>query len=178
MHKALLDSGFEVLMFSREDSTSTDSLSGHPKQKIVKIDIDDVDRIASGLKGIDGVVSNVASHALLSQKKLIDAAIVAGFRRFLPSDFGTDLSNEANTAARFNEPKVEIQEYVKNKSKAYPNFSYTSVVTGPLFHWSMAFGVFGDLQAHHMMLWDSGETRVSTTTLAWSEKLSWVSSRT
>ena len=163
--KALLDGGFEVTILSREDSTSTDSLPSHLRQKIAKVNFDDVSSLTSALEGIEGVVSNIASHALLTQKKLIDAAIAAGVQRFLPSDFGSDLTNEA-ARVPFNQPKVEIHEYLASKAAAHPSFSYTSVCNGPFFDWCLKFGLFGDLKSHTTTLWDGGETRISTTTLA------------
>jgi len=163
---ALLDAGYEVTILSRERSTSTDSLPSHRNQKIAKVNFEDVNSITAALEGIEGVVSNVASHALLSQKKIIDAAITTGVKRFLPSDFGSDLSIEANKSVPFNTPKVEIHEYLEEKSANHPDFSYTFVYTGPFFDWSLVFGLFGDLKAHDATLWDGGETRVSTTTLS------------
>ena len=164
--KALLDADYEVTILSREGSTSTDSLASHPKQKIEKVNFEDVDSIASALQGIEGVVSNVASHAILSQKKIIDAAVGANVKRFLPSDFGSDLSVEATKTVPFNMPKVEIHEYLAEKSKTHPGLSYTFVYSGPFLDWSLKMGLFGDLVTHDMTLWDGGETKVSTTTLA------------
>ncbi|KAJ9652780.1 hypothetical protein H2198_008007, partial [Neophaeococcomyces mojaviensis] len=130
------------------------------------VNFEDVNSIASALEGIEGVVSNVAGHALLSQKKIIDAAITAGVKRFLPSDFGSDLSVEATKSVPFNMPKVEIHRYLEEKVKAHPEFSYTSVCNGPFFDWCLNMGLFGNLKTHEMTLWDGGETKVSTTTLA------------
>lgn len=47
--KALLDSGYEVMILSREGSTSTDSLASHPGQKIAKVNFEDVNSITSAL---------------------------------------------------------------------------------------------------------------------------------
>ena len=164
--KGLLDGGYEVTVLSREGSTSTDSLASHPQQKIAKVNFEDVNSITSALKGIEGVVSNVASHALLSQKKIIDAAIAAGVKRFLPSDFGADLTLEINRTVPFNMPKVEIHQYLAEKAKTYPDFSYTAVHNGPFFDWCLNIGVFGNLKTHDITLWDGGDTKISTTTLA------------
>ena len=164
--KALLDDGYEVTILSREGSTSTDSLASHPRQKITKVNFEDVNSITSALEGIEGVVSNVASHVLLSQKKIIDAAVTAGVKRFLPSDFGSDLSVEANKSVPLNMPKIEIHHYLAEKLKTHPEFSYTVVCNGPFFDWCLKLGLFGNLKTHDMTLWDGGETKVSTTTLA------------
>ena len=163
--KALLDANFEVTILSREGSTSTDSLPSHAGQKIVKVNFNDVDSITKALSGTEGVVSNVASHALLSQKTIIDAALNAGVKRFLPSDFGSDLSAKAN-AVPFNQPKIEIHQYLEEKAKSHPEFTYTFVTNGPFFDWCLKMGLFGDFKKHEMTLWDGGETKFSTTTLA------------
>ena len=163
--KALLENNFEVTVLSREGSTSTDSLSSHPNQKIVKVNFDDSGSIASALKGIEGVVSNVASAALYSQKAIIDCAIQAGVQRFIPSDFGSDIDVQANKTIPFNKPKADIHEYLSDKIKEHPEFSYTAVTCGPFFDWSIAFGIFGDFKNHHMTLWDGGNVPFSTTTL-------------
>lgn len=164
--RALLDGGFEVTVLSREGSTSTDSLASHSRQKITKINLEDVDSITSALQGIEGVVSNMSSSALLSQKVIIDAAVTAGVKRFLPSDFGSDLSVESNQSVPLNAPKVEIHRYLAEKSKAHPEFSYTAVSTGPFIDWCLPLGLFGNLKTHEATLWDGGETKFSTTTLA------------
>lgn len=166
VHKALLDGGFEITILSREGSTSTDSLPSHPKQQIVKVNFDDVNSITSALQGVEGLVSNVASHALLSQKKIIDAAVAAGVKRFLPSEFGSDLSVKANQLVPFNKPKVEIQHYLEETSKKHPELTYTLVCNGPFLDWCLMMGLFANLKTREATLWDGGETKVTTTTLA------------
>lgn len=164
--KALLDGGFDVTILSREGSSSTDSLASHPKQKITKVNFDDVESITTALKGIEGVVSNMSSQALLSQKVIIDAAVAAGVKRFLPSDFGADLSLESNKTVPFNAPKIEIHDYLAKQSKAHPEFTYTAIYNGPFLDWCLKAGLYGNLKTHEVTLWDGGETRFSTTTLA------------
>jgi putative NADH-flavin reductase len=165
--KALLDDGsFDVTVLSREDSSSTDSLAKHPRQRIVKVNFDDASSLTSSLRGIDAVISNVASHALPSQRQIIDAAITAGVQRFLPSEFGSDLSVPANGAVPFNKPKLEIRHYLQDQAKNHEDFSYTFVTNGPFLDWCLQMGLFGNLKTHEATLWDGGDTRVSTTTLA------------
>ena len=163
--KGLLDGGYEVTILSREGSASTDSLSSHPRQKITKVNFEDVNSLTTALNGIEGVVSNIGGHALLSQKIVIDAAINAGVQRFLPSDFGSDLTLEA-AIVPFNKPKAEIHSYLAEKIQMHPSFSYTSVCNNSLLDWGLQHGLFGDLKSHTMTLWDGGETRFSAITLA------------
>lgn len=163
--KALLDAGFDVTVLSREGSTSADSLASHPNQKIAKVNFDNVDSMTSALKGVEGLVSNLSSSALLTQKPLIDAAIAAGVKRFLPSDFGSDLTVESNQSIPLNTAKVEIHRYLVEQSGAHPEFSYTGVHTGPFFDWCLRYGLYGNFTTHEVTLWDGGNTEFSTTTL-------------
>lgn len=66
------------------------------------------------------------------QKSFIDAAIQAGVKRFVPSEFGGDTSNEkgAGLLPAFFRPKEEVVEYLKGKEGV---LSWTAFVTGPFF---------------------------------------------
>lgn len=68
------------------------------------------------------------------QKELIDAAILAGVRRFLPSEFSADSLNDAvlGLLPLFGQKK-EVIEYLKSKQS--DSFTWTGVATAPLFDW-------------------------------------------
>lgn len=163
--KALLDTNFHVTNLTRTDATSTDSLSSHPKQVIKRVDFSDVNSVANAIQGLQGLVSTVASHVLDTQKVMIDAAIAAGIQRFLPSEFGSDLSVPAAEEVEFNAPKVAIADYLHQKVENHPGFTYTSIYCGPFQDWCLKHSVFGDLKNRSMMIWDGADTRFSTTTL-------------
>lgn len=164
--KALLDADFEVTILSREGSSSTDSLPSHPGQKVVKTNFEDHARLASDLKGLDAIVSNVPTHTILSQKGIIDAAIDAGVKRFIPSEFGSNLAIKVNAELPLMAPKVEIDHYLEKKAKEHPDFSYTIQTNGPFFDWCLKAGLFGNLKTHEMTLYDGGDTKFTTSTLA------------
>jgi hypothetical protein len=50
---------------------------------------DSVERLASLLQGVDIVISSITAHDVALQVPLIDAAVQAGVKRFLPSNWGT-----------------------------------------------------------------------------------------
>ena len=68
------------------------------------------------------------------QKKVIDASVKAGVKRFLPSEFGSNTANKyANELVPVFRRKGEVIDYLKEKTEAQPGFSWTALVTGPFF---------------------------------------------
>ena len=56
----------------------------------VKTNYEDLGRLTETLRGVDTVLSFIVAHAdpgTVAQKKLIDAAVRAGVRRFAPSEW-------------------------------------------------------------------------------------------
>lgn len=84
--KELLKSGlFEITVLTRE-SSSHDFPSG---VKVAKVDYRNVESLTAALKGQDALVSAVASVAASGQRVLIDAAVEAGVKRIIPSEYAT-----------------------------------------------------------------------------------------
>lgn len=164
--QALLDAGFEVTILSRQGSNSTDSLPKHDNQKIVKVDYSDAQNLTSALQGIDVVVSNLASNAIESQKPLIDASVAAGVKRYLPSEFGSDLDHPVNKSLPVFKGKVVTREYVESKAAENPNFTYTYLENNAFLDWGLQVGFIAKPKEHKITLWDGGEHPVSLTRLS------------
>ena len=114
---------------SREESKSTfpDDI------KVIKSDYSE-SSLADAFKGQDAVVSTISGGALQDQFKIIDAAVKAGVKRFIPSEFGSDSTNKAgNEICPIFEGKLKAVEHLKQKADGNPNFSWTGVMTGPFF---------------------------------------------
>ena len=64
---------------------------------------------------------------------MIDAAVKAGVKRFVPSEFGCDTRNEKamTLLPRHFKGKLETVQYLKEKEK--DDLTWTSFVTGPFF---------------------------------------------
>jgi hypothetical protein len=126
----LLESGkFDVTIFSRKESTQT-----FPEGvKVVKTDYSAAE-LEQKFKGQDAILSLVSGPALLQQKTYIDAALKAGVKRFIPSEFGSNTLNEAVVKEiPLFKPKAEALKYLQ--SKVAGDFSYTALLTGPFFDW-------------------------------------------
>ena len=164
---ALLAANYHVTILTRSSSTSTTSIPAHPNQKILKVDFSSLPALTAALKGIEGVVSNIAvAQASTVQRTLIDAAIAAGtVRRFLPSEFGSDLSVQRNAAVPMMQGKIETTKYLEEQAALHPHFTYSVLTNGPFFDWGLSHGLFGDVKNHTITLWDGGETKFSTTPL-------------
>jgi hypothetical protein len=83
------------------------------------------------LRGQDAVISAIGATGFLGQKAVIDAAITAGVKRFLPSEFSADtLSDAVLSLVPAFVPKREILDYLKEKEST--GLTWTGLVVGPL----------------------------------------------
>lgn len=129
MKTLLNESSFNVSVLSREGSTST-----FPEGvKIVRANYDSPDSLKSAFDGVDAVISLVGSSSLGDQNKLVDAAIAAGVKRFLPSEYGSDTTNpRVNELSPIFGGKISTVDYLKSKES---EISWSSIVTGVFFDW-------------------------------------------
>jgi uncharacterized protein YbjT (DUF2867 family) len=81
--------------------------------------------------GQDVVISTIATVNTGLQRRIIDAAVKAGVRRFVPSEFGSDTRNEKAVAIlpQFLAGKRETVEYLKTKEEQ--GLTWSAFVTGP-----------------------------------------------
>lgn len=88
----------------------------------------------SALKGQDAIVSAVGYPAKLEEPRIIDAAIEAGVKRFIPSEYGI---NYSLPAARALNPvfgaKGEVLDYLKTKE--VEGLTWTVIPTGLWLDW-------------------------------------------
>ncbi len=82
----LAAAGFAVTVLTRNRSSLKDLPSGI---EAVEVDYNSVESLANALRGQDVIVTTTSAEALSNQKPIIDAAIAAGVKRFIPSDFGS-----------------------------------------------------------------------------------------
>jgi uncharacterized protein YbjT (DUF2867 family) len=87
------------------------------------------DSLVTALTGQDAVVSLVGAGGVSIQKVFIDAAIKAGVKRFLSSEFGCDTSNpKVLEISPFLRGKREIVEYLQSRES---DIGWTALITGP-----------------------------------------------
>ncbi|UKZ75616.1 hypothetical protein TrVFT333_003304 [Trichoderma virens FT-333] len=150
--------GFNITVISRKDSSATFP-SG---VAVFKSDFSDSD-LQSAFKGQDAVISALGATNFGKQKKLIDAAIDAGVKRFLPSEFSSSSQDTAvlQLLPLFSQ-KSDIIEYLKTKESA--GFSWTGVATSLLFDWGLGNGFLEyDLANKIATIWDDGDKSFTLT---------------
>jgi len=160
--RALVNASFEVLVVSRVSSTAASPEGAN----IIKIDYTRESLVAA-LKGQEAVVSAVSTFSLDQQIAIIDNAIEAGVRRFLPSEFGDDTSVRAlGEQVPPALTKTETVAYLK--SKEHTGMTWTAVIVGAYFDYTLDMpGMLGlDIAGNSMTLFDGGDVEFEATNLA------------
>jgi len=157
---ALLQSDFDVTVLTRQDSTSTFP----PSVTVVRVDYASKPSLVSALRGQHAVVSALTHLALeTSERHLIDAAAEAGVARFVPSEFGSDDTNPKAAAFPLYAAKVAAHRHLEEAAAASPQFTWTSIVTGPLLGW-VATQAFVQPKEKKAQLYDGGSRAFSVVT--------------
>ena len=120
--------GYNVTVLSRAASSYT------PPAGVSQIKTDYThDSLVSALKGQDVVVSTISMEVTTDQTKIVDAAIEAGVKRFIPSEFGSDTTNKV-TQESFPPfmTKVEVLKYLQSKQD---QIEWTAIFNGFFFDW-------------------------------------------
>ncbi|XXH00131.1 SET domain-containing protein 5 [Hypoxylon texense] len=163
--KQLLEDGFKVTVLTRKGSSHTFP----PSVEVAEVDYESPETLVEALQGQDAVVSAVGFAGLKQQLRLIDAAVEAGVKRFVPSEFGSDAENEAANALPPFRPKKAAADVLAHEAAA-GRITYTLVSTGPFLDMALAHGLFLNLKAKTANLWNGGGKTFSTTTVAGTAK--------
>lgn len=121
---------FTVSILARQSSKST--FPPHIRVHRVGDDYPEAE-VLEAFKGQDAVVSTIASAGVVKQISIVDTAIKAGVKRFVPSEFVSDTLNQKAAALlpQIFKGKVETVEYLKKKQKE--GLTWTAFVTGQFF---------------------------------------------
>lgn len=78
----------------------------------------------------------VGYGGLAEQKNIVDAAVKAGVKRFIPSEFGINTQTlEGQAIGTPLKHKTQTVEYLKKVSSEHKDFSWTGISTGLFFDW-------------------------------------------
>lgn len=129
------DGTFNVSVLARKSSKTT---SYPDSVRVIRVSDEFIhDELVRSLQGQDVVIVTTGLAARSQQDKLIDAAIAAGVKRFIPSDFGIDNADVANQQLcpifKF---KSEVEDYLRSKETS--TFSWTCVATSIWLDWYYA----------------------------------------
>lgn len=90
--------------------------------------------------------------------------MAAGVKRFLPSDFGCDLSNPKVAALPVYKLKVITHNKIK-EAAANPDFTYTLVCNNAFLDWGLEKNILLNWKEDKSKLFDGGNNVFSTSTL-------------
>ncbi|KAF8208507.1 hypothetical protein K438DRAFT_1904262 [Mycena galopus ATCC 62051] len=163
--EALRRSDFTITIVSRPASKST-----FPADlRVVKAEYILLS-LTEALQGQDAVVSVVGTMAKLDQMTLVDAAVAAGVKRFIPSNFANAPDMQGLPALmKVREVNASVERYADGKRGAHPGFSWTSICNGvfidlALKKFSPIFGF--DIPARTAKIYDSGNEAFTASTMA------------
>ena len=158
--KELLNAGFQVTVLTREGSTHE-----FPPSVVVKhVNYDSLDSLTAAFQGQDAVISTLGFGGFWAQQRLVEAAIKANVKRFIPSEFGSDTTNPKTAGLAVFADKVALQKLLAEEA-AKGNITYTNIYNGPFFDWGIKAGLILNPNEKTVTLYDGGERRFSTTTL-------------
>ena len=160
MVKALVDANFQVTVLTRSKKPG----AHHASVKVVEVDFTSVESLTAALKGIDGLVSTVAAAAIESQTMLIDAAIAAGVKRFIPSEYGTCTTSPNVAAFPLYAPMFKIKQYLREKAEA-GQLTWTVLACGGFLDFLFGRPMLLDFASHKATFYDEGDNRISATSM-------------
>ncbi|RAH67847.1 aromatic alcohol reductase [Aspergillus aculeatinus CBS 121060] len=151
---------FRVTVLSRDSSTSVFP-EGVP---VIRSDYSH-ESLVSAFQDQDAVISVVGRGGYAAQQNLVDAALAAGVKRFIPAEFGNNSADERVRAlAPMLEGKKAKVDYLRARED---QMSWTTVITGAFFDYALKIGFLGfNLQTHEATIYDDGVTPGSVSTLS------------
>lgn len=100
------------------------------------VDFASLDALKAAFAGQDAVVSVVGAPGVGGQTVAIDAAVAAGVKRFIPSEFGVNTRKVRGTPmGSVLAGKIAIVDYLQEKVEGNEGFSWTGLSTGLFFDW-------------------------------------------
>jgi len=123
-----------------------------------------VESLTAALKGIDGLVSTVAAEASETQIALINAAIAAGVKRFIPSEYGSCSTSPRVQSLPFYAQIFKIKQYLQENAKA-GKLTWTVLACGAFLDFLFGRALLLDFSNHKATLYDEGNNRISSTSL-------------
>jgi hypothetical protein len=112
---------------------STSKFPTSPNLKVIESDLS-LESLVSIFTGQDVVISIVGATGIAEQKSYVDAAVKAGVKRFLPSEFGINGQSEAvKELTPFFAVKQDLLDYLVEKEK--DGLTWTALIVGVLYDW-------------------------------------------
>lgn len=155
---ALVERGAAVKALVRKDSDIAKStILKDAGVEIIRVDYDDIENLRKACEGVDCVISALAGLTeviLDTQKRLLAAALSAGVKRFIPSDFCTDYNALIPGENRNFDLRRAFKEYIDK----------TEIATTSIFN-----GAFADILQYNTPILNLKNKTIGY----WGDKADW-----
>lgn len=95
---------------------------------------------------------------------MIDAAVQAGVKRFIPSEYGNNTCTAASELVSLYGEKAKVIDYLKKQE--HTGLTWTAIHTGQFFDWGLDSNWLDfNLKEKKARIFDSGDTTWSTSTI-------------
>ena len=152
---------FNVTVVKRPSS----SASFPDSVKVQTADLSSVDSVTAAIKGQDAVVSTAGTAGLPGQSVLVETAVAANVKRFLPSDFGSDIANPKTGILPVFKFKTATHKALREAAAAKPDFTYTLICNNAFLDWGLQKNLLLNWKESKPKLFDGGKNVFSATTL-------------
>jgi hypothetical protein len=147
--------GYQVTILTRDATRLVDLPSAIRTQRV---DYDSDSMLARALHGQDALVSTVAMSAISNQPRLIDAAIAAGVRYFVPAEYTVNSRDATAQAQPMMASVVAVQKYLATKED---QISWFVINCGALLEFVLDHPVILNFDHRSATLWDRGGGEIS-----------------
>jgi hypothetical protein len=147
--------GYQVTILTRDTTRLVDLPLVIRTQRV---DYDSDFMLTRALHGPDALVSTVAMSAISNQPRLIDAAIAAGVKYFIPAEHTVNSRDAAAQAQPMMASVVAIQKYLATKED---QISWFVINCGALLEFVLDHPVILDFAQRSATLWDGGDGGIS-----------------
>ncbi|CAG7853428.1 SubName: Full=Related to oxidoreductase CipA-like, putative-Aspergillus flavus NRRL3357 {ECO:0000313/EMBL:CCA73168.1} [Serendipita indica DSM 11827] len=132
--------------------------------KLARASFDVHEELVAALKGQDAVVLVFTANQELypTTKAILEAAIEAGVKRIIPSEFGCD---ELPMTDGLWMPKRMVNQMIDDAAKKN-QITYTAIRNGPWFELAFELILGFNLKAKTVLFYDNGDRKFHTTTVA------------
>jgi uncharacterized protein YbjT (DUF2867 family) len=169
--RALLSEPSFTITILQRASSRTPLSPGAENVRVITIEDDyPTPALVSAFRGQDAVISCVTTLSVANQHRFIDAAIAAGVRRYVASEFGlNNMRPDAQALNHVFRDKGAVQQYLRDKAaEDGGKIEWMSVSCGMWLKWSAQNDFLGmrirKKGERKFVLWDGGRGRFSVTT--------------
>ena len=96
---------------------------------------------------------------------MIDLSISAGVRHFVPSEWNSDISQDALAQMRYFRDKFVTRDHLRAKAKEYPDFKYTIFITGIFTEWAVGLFYGVDTVNHQVKTYGHPQALIGVTSI-------------